>query len=71
MRKTNIIRGGNNLHALAVEPAAEEFRHGGRGDVLLMTLVRRPRDLTQASRLPIRALPMPIQVEARPYFHPN
>ena len=26
---------------------------------------------TQASRLPIRALPRPIQVEASPYFQPN
>lgn len=37
---------------------------------LVMTRVRRP-STTQASRLPMRALPMPIQVEATPKFQPN
>ena len=33
-------------------------------------LVRLPSTI-QASRLPIKALPMPIQVLDRPYFQPN
>ena len=37
---------------------------------LVMTRVRRP-STTQASRLPIRALPMPIQVAETPKFQPN
>ena len=36
----------------------------------VMTRVRRPR-MTQAIREPMRALPMPIQVEAMPNFQPN
>ena len=36
----------------------------------LMTRVLLPR-MTQARRLPMTAFPIPIQVEARPYFHPN
>ena len=36
----------------------------------LMTRVLLPRT-THARRLPINALPSPIQVDARPYFHPN
>ena len=32
--------------------------------------VRRPR-ITHASMEPIRVLPMPIHVEAMPYFQPN
>ena len=36
----------------------------------VMTFVRLPK-MTQASKLPIKAFPRPIQVDARPYFHPN
>ena len=36
----------------------------------VITRVRRP-STTQAIRLPMTALPRPIQVEARPYFQPN
>ena len=36
----------------------------------VMTRVLRPK-ITQASRLPISAFPIPIHVEASPYFHPN
>ena len=36
----------------------------------VMTLVRRP-STAQASREPSRALPMPAQVAAMPYFQPN
>ena len=36
----------------------------------VITLVRRPRT-TQAMRDPSMALPIPAQVDAIPYFHPN
>ena len=36
----------------------------------VMILVRLPR-IRQAIREPIRALPIPIQVDAIPYFQPN
>ena len=36
----------------------------------VMTRVRRP-STAQASREPSRALPMPAQVAAMPYFQPN
>lgn len=36
----------------------------------VITLVRLP-STTHASRLPMIAFPIPIHVDARPYFHPN
>ena len=36
----------------------------------VMRRVRRPK-MTHASREPMKALPMPIQVEATPNFQPN
>ena len=36
----------------------------------VMIRVRRPK-MSQASRDPIKALPRPIQVDARPKFQPN
>ena len=36
----------------------------------VITFVRLP-STTQARRLPITAFPIPIQVQAMPYFHPN
>ena len=37
---------------------------------LVITRVLRPR-ITHASKLPIKAFPIPIQVLESPYFHPN
>ena len=70
MRNTNIIREAAIFMPWLWKRLPKNSGMVAEERCLLMTLVRRPR-MTQASRLPIRALPMPIQVEARPYFHPN
>ena len=64
------------INEAAVRSAGEQYRLAKKSGMvalsrcLVITRVRRP-STTQASRLPIRALPRPIQVAATPKFQPN
>ena len=70
MRKTKMITDATIFRALLSKRWPKNSGMVEEERCWVMTRVRRPRT-TQARRLPMMALPRPIQVEAMPYFQPN
>ena len=70
MRKMNIIIEAPILRALLSNLDPKNSGMVAESRCWVIILVPRPRT-TQASRDPMKALPIPIHVDAIPYFHPN
>ena len=69
-RNMNTIAEAVNLQRLTSISLTKEIRHR-LGIQMLCHYLGTSSKYTHASRLPMIAFPIPIHVDARPYFHPN
>ena len=68
--KNQLIGVHGDLQLVAAEALAEELRHGGGAEVLGHDAGPAAQHRPGQQRAQ-QALPMPAQVAAMPYFHPN
>ena len=70
MRKMKVITDAATFSAGLPNRASKNWGMVAESRCCVMILVRRPR-MTHAIREPMMVLPIPAQVAAMPYFHPN